>query len=174
MQNSVAPQNLKHSCHVTEQPRGWAYILRKAWFKKMHTASVHGSTSYRSQDGEGGGGGNLHGRRQQWTAPGCTSSAGHSLENELSSAICSHGAGPGDHYSRQDRERQAPRDVARMWTLKGGRDDPNSEAETSSQTQRPDLWVPRGGKAWDQQVQSPAAGWGGDKHLHSTVPSLWG
>lgn len=174
MQNSVAPQNLKHSCHVTEQPRGWAYIPRKAWFKKMHTASVHGSTSYRSQDGEGGGGGNLHGRRQQWTAPGCTSSAGHSLENELSSAICSHGAGPGDHYSRQDRERQAPRDVARMWTLKGGRDDPNSEAETSSQTQRPDLWVPRGGKAWDQQVQSPAAGWGGDKHLHSTVPSLWG
>lgn len=122
----------------------------------------------------GGGVGNLHGRRQQWTAPGCTSSAGHSPENELSSAICSHGAGPGDHYSRQDRERQAPRDVARMWTLKGGRDDPNSEAETSSQTQRPDLWVPRGGKAWDQQVQSPAAGWGGDKHLHSTVPSLWG
>ena len=122
----------------------------------------------------GGGVGNLHGRRQQWTAPGCTSSAGHSPENELSSAICSHGAGPGDHYSRQDRERQAPRDVVRMWTLKGGRDDPNSEAETSSQTQRPDLWVPRGGKAWDQQVQSPAAGWGGDKHLHSTVPSLWG
>ena len=111
---------------------------------------------------------------EQWIAPGRTHSAGHSPENELSSAICSHGAGPGDHYSRQDRERQAPRDVARMWTLKGGRDDPNSEAETSSQTQRPDLWVPRGGKAWDQQVQSPAAGWGDDKHLHSTVPSLRG
>lgn len=33
-----------------------------------------------------------------------------------------------------------------MWTLKGGRDDPNNEVETSSQTQRLDLWVPRGGE----------------------------
>ena len=38
--------------------------------------------------------------------------------------------GPADDYTKQDRERQTPRDVARMWTLKYGTNEPNNKRDT--------------------------------------------
>ena len=42
------------------------------------------------------------------------------------------------------RERQIPYDTTYMWTLKYDTDEPIYESETDSQTQRTDLWLPRG------------------------------
>ena len=71
---------------------------------------------------------------------------------ELSNAICSNVDGPGDDYTKQDRERQTPHDVTRMWTQKYGANEPNNKIEASPQTQRSDCRYPGGGGGlgtWD-------------------------
>ena len=45
---------------------------------------------------------------------------------------------------RSEKERQTPYDITYMQTLKQGTNEPNHETETNSQTQRTDLWMPRG------------------------------
>ena len=55
--------------------------------------------------------------------------------------------------SKSERERQIPDDITYMWNLNYGTNEPIYKTETDSQTQRTELWLPRGGrKKWD--------GWG--------------
>ena len=54
-------------------------------------------------------------------------------------------------WSKSDRERQISYDTANMWNLKYDTSEPIYETETDSQTQRTDLWLPRGrgvGEGW--------------------------
>ena len=42
------------------------------------------------------------------------------------------------------RKRQTPQDIPYMWNLKQDKSEPIYETETDSQTQKTDLWLPRG------------------------------
>ena len=60
-------------------------------------------------------------------------------------AICSNMDGPRDchtEWSKSDRERQIPYDITYMWNLKYDTNELIYETETD--TQRTDLWLPRG------------------------------
>ena len=49
------------------------------------------------------------------------------------------------------KERQIPYDITYMWNLKHGTNEPIYKRETDLQTQRTDLWLPRGkgeGEKW--------------------------
>ena len=46
--------------------------------------------------------------------------------------------------SKSERERQIPYDVTYIWNLKHGTDESIYKTEIDSQTQRTDLWLPRG------------------------------
>ena len=57
--------------------------------------------------------------------------------------------------------RQTPYDITYTWNLKYDTKELICETETDSQTQRTDLWLPRGGgwgrdglRVWDQQMQT--------------------
>ena len=55
--------------------------------------------------------------------------------------------GPRDYHakwSKSERERQISYDITYMWNLKYDTNEPIYEQETDSQTQRTDLWLPRG------------------------------
>ena len=52
------------------------------------------------------------------------------------------------HYhtkrSKSERERQTPYDITHMWNLKYDTNEPIYKTETDSQSERTDLWLPRG------------------------------
>ena len=55
--------------------------------------------------------------------------------------------GPRDYHtkwSKSERERQTPYDITYMWNLKYETNELIYKTETDSQTQRTDLWLPRG------------------------------
>ena len=52
--------------------------------------------------------------------------------------------------SKSERERQIPYDITSMWNLKCGTNEPIYRKETTSQTWRTEVWLPRGrGREWD-------------------------
>ena len=53
--------------------------------------------------------------------------------------------------NKSERKRQIPYDITYMWNLKYDTNELICETETDSQTQRIDLWLPRGrggGEGW--------------------------
>ena len=54
---------------------------------------------------------------------------------------------PRDYHTKQSKseEKQIPYDVTYMWILKYGTNELIYETETEPQTQRTDLWLPKGG-----------------------------
>ena len=64
--------------------------------------------------------------------------------------------------SESERERQTSDDITYIWNLKQGPNEPIYKRETESQTQRRDLWLPKGRGVeerevlgvWDQQMQN--------------------
>ena len=46
--------------------------------------------------------------------------------------------------SKSERERQIAYDITSIWNLKIDTNEPTYETKTQSQTQRTDLWLPRG------------------------------
>ena len=67
-----------------------------------------------------------------------------------------------DYYSsKSDRERQISYDIAHMWNLKYDTNELIYKTETDSQTQKTNLWLPKGKgggrdklEVWDQQIQT--------------------
>ena len=69
------------------------------------------------------------------------------IKKEQSNAICSNMDASRDYHtklSKSERERQVPYDITYRWNLKYDTSEPTYEAETDSQTERTDLWLPRG------------------------------
>ena len=62
--------------------------------------------------------------------------------------------GPRDYHtkrSKSEREREIPYDIIYMWNRKYDTNELIYETETDSQTQKTDLWLPRGrgaGEGW--------------------------
>ena len=77
------------------------------------------------------------------------------LSHKKNNAIFSNMDGPGDYHTKwnkSDRERQIPYGITYMWNLKYDTNEPIYETETDSQ--RTDLWLPRGrgvGKGKNQE-----------------------
>ena len=46
--------------------------------------------------------------------------------------------------SKPERERQIPCDIIYIWNLKHGSNEPIYKTETDSETQKTDVWLPRG------------------------------
>ena len=70
-----------------------------------------------------------------------------SHKKEIKNAICHYMEGPRDYHTKRnklERERQTPHDIAYMWNLKYDTNGFIYETETDSQTERTDLWLPRG------------------------------
>ena len=66
-------------------------------------------------------------------------------QKEWNNTICSNMDATADYHSKwnkSERERQIPYDVAYMWNLKHGTNEPMKQ----KQTERADLWLPRGGR----------------------------
>ena len=63
--------------------------------------------------------------------------------------------GPRDYHtkrSKSERESQIPYDITYMWNLKYDTNERIYETQTDSQTERTDLWLPRGREGpggWD-------------------------
>ena len=76
-----------------------------------------------------------------------------SHKKEWNNAICSNIDRPRDYHTKQsksERERQIPYDITYIWNLKYDTNEHTYETEIDTQTQRIDLWMPRGrgGKDW--------------------------
>ena len=68
------------------------------------------------------------------------------IKKKWHDAICRNMDAPRDYHTkcgRPDRERQIPYDIIYMWNLKYDTNEIIYESKTDSQTQRPDLWLPR-------------------------------
>ena len=76
------------------------------------------------------------------------------MKKEQNNAICSNMDGTRDYHTKQsksERERQISYDITYMWNLKYDTNELIYETENNSQTQRTDLWLPRGravGEGW--------------------------
>ena len=71
----------------------------------------------------------------------------YSAIKEWNNAICSNMDGPRDYHTKwikSERERQIPYDITYMWNLKYDTNELIYETETDAQTERADLWLPRG------------------------------
>ena len=78
-----------------------------------------------------------------------------SHKKEWNNAICSNIGGPRDYHtkwSKSEKERQIPYNIADMWNLKYDTKELVYRTEIDSQTQKTNLWLPKG-----------IAGVGGDK-----------
>ena len=79
---------------------------------------------------------------------------------EQNNAICSNMDGTRDSHTKSEGERQIPYAIIYMQNLKYGTNELISETETDSQTQRTDLWLPRG--------TGEGVGWTGSLELADT------
>ena len=67
------------------------------------------------------------------------------IKKKLNNAICSNKDGPRDYHTKWGKsERQISYDITYMWNLKYDTDELIYETKTDSQTERTDMWLPRG------------------------------
>ena len=105
------------------------------------------------------------------------------IKREWNNAICSNTAQL-EIITLNQREEQTLHDTKHMWNLKYGTNKPSCKTETVSQTQRTDMWLPKGrcgrGMAWEFGVgrcQLSHLEWISNKSYcieQRTIPNLLG